>query len=223
VSIQCTADPNFVSQTSPPNFDPFTLCGWFKLDSTGGTSRTLFARARSAVGARYACFVTSGNISIVANTTSPAGAAIPNDTWFHFGFTVDGAGTTFKTYVNGSLDLTFSDSIPSVGTTDIMLCDDNFSQIIHGKVAYVRAWTTVLTLAEIAAERTSPSAVKKDSLWGDWPLPGINDVTDKSGGGNNMTVQGSPTTNADTPSAVVTLLINPLVNNNYIFGRPRIF
>lgn len=70
------------------------------------------------------------------------------------------------------------------------------------RVAYVRAWTSVLSNAQLNAEAVSPTAVITANLWGSWKLTSHTDLTDDSGNGRTLSAGGTLSTEADPPDVI---------------------
>jgi hypothetical protein len=71
------------------------------------------------------------------------------------------------------------------------------TRALRGSIKWLKIWNATLTEAEISAEMNVRSAVRATNLYGVYYLETATDTTDRSGNGNNLTVGGTPTTDAD--------------------------
>ncbi|QHJ06914.1 endo-beta-N-acetylglucosaminidase [Hymenobacter busanensis] len=88
------------------------------------------------------------------------------NTWYHLAATYDGA--TMRLYVNGVLDATLA-ATGNAAASGVFTLGRNYdgTRILNGSIDEVRAWTRVLTPAEIVANacQVSPTAAGLEAYW----------------------------------------------------------
>jgi len=213
VLIDATADGYYNADAA---FDvPFSFTGWIKLTSIlTTTEQTIFSKAKSGVGVDY-CLVmkgdSSGKLEIIAASALAGTTVLSAGTWYHVAFTISSSGTALKAYLNGNLEIDFTDNYPSLAQTDIWVGrNGQWGNDLHGSITQCRTWTTELTQAEVQAEKASTVLVKTASAFSDWSLLTFDDTADDSGNSHPLTANGTPTTDSDNPTGQ-----GPVVNLIY--------
>lgn len=156
----------------------------------------------------------AGQVRIFSRAGSGTGAGATSATVLTIGAWIHVAGIVASTtdrriYVSGMLDgsnttLTTPLTPNSAGIGarhgDNVAGDPQF----NGRIAGVGIWNVALAPDEISAlsRGVSPRQIRKASLWGFWPLLGIDSPEpDMSGNGRAMTLQGAPTRADHAPMA----------------------
>jgi hypothetical protein len=137
-------------------------------------------------------YTNSGTFYSATYTSSPS-----DGTWYHLVGTWD--GSNLKLYVNGTLQ----------ATTPVTLTPDTSSSVLQigtfpnasgtptgywdGMIDDVRVYNRAITATEVSTLYSGSNSVIS-GLEGYWPLdegPSVNSVLDKSGNGNNGTLEGT--------------------------------
>lgn len=134
--------------------------------------------------------------------TTVNGSALSINTWYHITL-VRESQTSFKCYLNGTLDITnTADMTGRAAATEM-----RFGSIASGdgalmRMAYPKEWSAVLSTAEIQTEKNLVITNRCTNRHGWWPMPqGSGErVKDYSGNGRNWTEGGTLT--EDTPPPV---------------------
>lgn len=133
--------------------------------------------------------------------TTVNGSALSINTWYHIAI-VRESQTSFKCYLNGTLDITnTADMTGRAASTEM-----RFGSIASGdgalmRIAYPKAWSAVLTTAEIQTEKNLIITNRCTNRYGWWPtITGSGErVKDYSGNGRNWTEAGTLTEETPPP------------------------
>lgn len=138
-----------------------TFMGWFK--SAHGDFSALFVNTSSASNnTRFSIHKdASTNLirySFSGTFTNYAGAATPNNEWFHFAVTYNHAATEVKFYLNGVLEDTVSVSLASLTSSELRILR-NFGTFYaeNGSADEIKIFTETLTLEQINAVKDDTS------------------------------------------------------------------
>lgn len=216
MAIRCSTSASRL-RVAPINIDPgsgsFTLFGWGKQVEawTGGTSRQTFAAfftggsedfsdayIRIVVadhgGGKLALELGGGTIAFA----DPWTPLPPLNTWFWWGVTYDSATFQFTYVVNGNVIGVVTRDYSGVGAiTSALFGGDGVQAGSHVAVAYVRAFQSKLTVAELTTEATKPLAAV-DAVE-DHPLHYVGDLTDYSTNGSAFVIVGAPESDFQGP------------------------
>ncbi|GAX36560.1 LamG-like jellyroll fold domain-containing protein [Nodularia sp. NIES-3585] len=150
-----------------------------------GKSGIYFAVEPSSQGSQHMPYLSSGTNTLNLNQ------------WHHVAGSYD--GQQIKVYVDGVLKATqaiASDSINYNYENNLLIGlykDDNDYYAFPGKIAEVRLWNVTRSEDEIKADMNRRLVGNETGLVGYWPLNECsgNTVTDKTGKGNNGTINGA--------------------------------
>lgn len=133
------------------------------------------------------------------NSTDNVGTqAYTVNTWQHLAWTR--TGTTHKLYVNGVLSWSGTWAT-TWGTGNLKIGQLNASYWMSGRVAHIKIYTAVLSLAEIQAEKERVLPKRTANLW-NWSITNpvsTERLLDYSGNGNNWTAAGTLTDEDQPP------------------------
>lgn len=145
--------------------------------------------------------------------TNVNGTDLSLGVWYHLAMVRESA-TSLKLYLNGTLDITNTRDVTgrtaasrmengARGTSNISRSDS--------RVAYIKAWSTNLTQAEVQAEMNVIPAVKTDNLYGEWKTPpGSGRITDSSGNGRDWT-EGGTLTDEEQPAVPLAVSVSETI------------
>jgi hypothetical protein len=161
---------NYLSRvTSLPTFNGCTITGYFRYTGTA-VSYTPVMCIQNVGGYTALLADASGNVTTFDTTNGFAGANLRTgwvQGWYFFAITI--SGTTLTAYMEPAgtaITSGQSQTVPSTTTNGIqMLVSPGNAFAAGGYLAQVRAWSSVLSLSEINAERASLIAVKAGSLF----------------------------------------------------------
>lgn len=139
-------------------------------------------------------------------------------TWYHIALVRESA-TALKLYVDGTLEATNTADVTGRAAPSRMEVGQAIgNNAFNGRVAAMKAWSTPLTQAQVAAEMDKAYPVVSSSVYAWWPLQVHTDVNDKSANARHWTVAGTLTTEADppgvtawTPPSVIGLVVGSRV------------
>ncbi len=147
-------------------------------------------------------------VALVLSSTATAA----NGAWSHIGIT--DSGTAQKIYINAGTPATSSQAISYATITTAYTIGQGFgsAESWGGRIADLALWSAVLTAGEITslAGGIRPYNVRKTSLYGYWPLDGLQSPEpDLSGSKFNGTLTGTafapgPPTTLSTPRRQIT-------------------
>jgi hypothetical protein len=115
------------------------------------------------------------------------------------------SATQMDLYVNNGVDATGAtydiSTRPAAGKFGIGTWFDWLNGAFAGDISQVRIWTTNLSNAELALEKTHTRAQKTANLWAEYSLESSGTATtDLSGNNRTLTSHGSPTTGSTEPT-----------------------
>ena len=137
-----------------------------------------------------------------ASGVDASGSALSLNTWTHLTM-VRASNTNIQAYLNGVSNLTNTNNVASRGAVDHMTIGRHSSQASNrwnGRITAVKAWSTNLTAAEIAAEQWSFLPKRWANLYGFWPLINTAHVGDFTTNARNWTTGGTLTTEDSVPN-----------------------
>jgi len=195
----------------------FSVEAWVNLEElAGGTEMAIVAKQESASARSYLFRITSDNklnleISSDGTTsnlwaeTSDAAVITSGDVgnWVHLAGTFDLSTDTLILYKNavvvastlnklGSPNQIFNNTAAlAVGR------DGRGFSYFDGKIAHVKMWSDIRTLAEVQSDQWEDPAVDASGLISWWKFD--NDYTDENANGNDLTASGSPVFSTDAP------------------------
>lgn len=193
---------HFAGTLPNPAATGLTIMGWFRLradrddfstywrtSSGGGTLHTV----ATSVGG-LGCNVFTGSGSLADTYLN-----VVNE-WVHIAVADNnGSVTQYVTPDGGAI--TLQSGVIGSGTPDQVCIGGRHSGVadewLNGAAAHVRVFASVLTQAEVEAERDSATAVL--TAWADWPLTVHTDLTDHSGNGRNLIAGTTATTTEEGP------------------------
>lgn len=129
------------------------------------------------------------------------GSTLSVGTWYHIVMVRNGT-TTMDAYLNGVLDASVSLDVSSRSAiTEMRFGSINGADRADMRIAYVKAWSTNLSAAEIQAEMHTIRPQKFTNLYGWWPTwTGSGErVKDYSGNGRDWTEAGTLTEETPPP------------------------
>lgn len=193
------ASTQFVSRATIGFGATFTICGWVfaetAISANGGFWDAYTGPAENDTYYNNA----SGKLALYDGSTSTDGLTFAKNTWIFVGM-VKSSATQLDVYRSGggSSEIASTKNQNAFGT--LRMGADANNNYLQGRLAFMRAWTVALTTGELDTERTSTTAVKTASLFGDWNLQ--TDGSDASGNGRTLTLNGSPSfgTTAEGPT-----------------------
>lgn len=176
--------------TSPSTgTNAFTAMVWMKLISDRNDYSTAISIGPTDPNVCIVQTDTDGTslIAYVGGSTRSTTGALVVGTWAHIAITHAAAGGTYNVYKDAILIATFTD-FTALSTALIEFGNDAFSEWADAEFRGGRAWTTDLTILEIAAEMASTTVVKTASLFADWDMANNAAAgTDRNGGAAPLT------------------------------------
>lgn len=176
----------------------YTVMGWFRYSSSPAAPNGIVSLNNTA-GTLYDFAYHNGN-SLILNVdgTTSTGTTLSADTYYHFAL-VRSSTTLVTLYLDGVSDSTDTQNVSGRAANT----QENVGGVLAtydllGDLAYVKAWSTNLTVAEIKQEMNVIRPVKTDNLHLFTPIFKGDRVADYSGNGYDWTENGA-VTNADPP------------------------
>lgn len=203
VAIRFSASSHSLTVAAPPDGD-FTIMAWVLIVVDRNDYSSFFTIGTSiSTGFRYLGTDADGTTLLLdAGYITGTGASLNVGQWYHVAMVEDGAGNTVIAYLNGVANIGPLTQTAARQTNTLYAGNNAFSEFLNGRVAYVKAWTAILTESEIQVEMQTIAPRRTANLWGWWPLfPGAAErVVDYSGNGRNWTANG--TLNDEDPPPV---------------------
>lgn len=208
------------SGSMPDPTTAITVTAWAYVTNNTANPATFFRLWNAAVSTTITCAINSGGVVNPGYYTAGGSAFISTSlslgTWYRIAVTCTGtagkfylaAGTGGATSVGTG---TVSGAATPVGITVGGRAPADFNEWFDGRMAYVRAWPSVLTQAQIEAEWLSMAPIVTSGLWADWPLEVATDLTDHSGNGRHLAAGTTAVTTEEGPPLSVAR--RPLVVN----------
>jgi hypothetical protein len=193
-----------LSRTTVINYNAeYTWMGWvyksarvgdyqpFLVIDAGSSNADYFTFYEVAPNLTFACYVAVGSAWTGGDVYGTSAAS----TWYHAAM-VRESTTSLKFYVDGVLLTTLAANVAARTASTVMTMGNwSGSEQMNGRIAYVKAWTRALTIAEVVAEQSAIRPLDTTNLWGWWPIfPGAAErLLDYSGNGRNWTGTGTLT------------------------------
>lgn len=187
------------------NNDSFTLTGWVRRDNAG-TQVGLWGSTSSSTLPVYL-----HNTNVVASAIDnsyliSSGYSIATVQWYFLTLTFDGGSGsgTRRAYI-GSESSTLTETNTKVD--DFSTAENtlrvhrwyNTGYANAAKIAYLRVYSTNLSLYEMQELMYKPFDIVNPSLEGDYPLLTDSSAEDHSGNGKDWTINGTPEASSDGP------------------------
>lgn len=182
----------------------WTVMGWFYLNSIPGAGN---AASFIEMGVDnfafndhfYIMLDDAGHLETQILSTVVDGSTLSLNRWYHIAGVCDGTGTNnFRCYLDGVLDIT-RDSAGSAAVNQVWINNDEFDEVLDGKVACFKAWRAALTVEEIAREKTQYRPVRWSNLDGWNPLLSHSLLLDYSDQGRHLSSGGTISTEDGPP------------------------
>lgn len=167
----------------------YTWMAWFYPTATTGT-RTLMSLNDN--GGTYDFFGLISGLTLYleteggSDTHSTLGAA---STWYHI--TLQRDTNTLRIFLNGvqdGADLGSFVVLRGAGSRmEMGGFESGNANPFQGLIAYIKAWASVLTQPQIAAEKDSIAAIVTANLYGEWKTQSASRFADSSGNGRDWT------------------------------------
>lgn len=176
----------------------YTVMGWFKYASSPAAPNVIAALNNSA-GTLYDLIQHDNNVfKLSVDGVGGNGSTLSANTWYHFAL-VRSSTTLVTLYLDGVSDVTDTQNISGRAANT----QENVGGILatydmNGDLAYVKAWSTNLTVDEIKQEMNAIRPIKKASLHLWTPMYTGDRTADYSGNGYNWTENGA-ISNASPP------------------------
>lgn len=191
--------------TGPSPNAAYTVAFWVRVDSYRNTDyQTLFTFLQGGSEWEAIMLDASNRLVIEAGVGGSgsrvnAASAYGTGTWKYVAL-VRSSTTSLKAYVDGTemLSLTTNVSSRSAAVSEFAFGSDTYNEDSNSSVAYARAWTAALNTTELAAEKTSATAVRTTDLWGDWPMQANGN--DSSGNSRTLSANGTVSYVTDGPT-----------------------
>jgi hypothetical protein len=189
---------------------PLTMAAWCRVAALPAANQAILCASNNSAANDFhrLKLLTTGAIQIDTARSTVVSAVTSTtattNTWFHATAVVASA-TSRAAYLNGAGKGTnATSSIPSgINSTEIAaLLSGSAFFLFAGRIAETAVWSVALTDAEIAAlaSGVSPWQVRPESIWGYWPILGLDSPEPNHGGvaARAMALTGTPTL-ADGP------------------------
>lgn len=223
VRFDAATDRISYSGSMPDPATAITVTAWAYITNNTANPATFFRVWNAAVSTTITCACNSAGVVNPGYFTAGGSAFISTSlslgTWYRIAVTC--TGTAGKFYLaagtGGATSLgtgTVAGAATPTGITVGGRAPSDASEWFDGRIAYVRAWPSVLTQAQIEAEWASATPVITSGLWADWPLETAADLTDRSGNGRHLTAGSTAVTTEDGPPLSVPR--RPLVVNHAV-------
>lgn len=186
-----------------PTMTTLTVAYWIKLPSTPNSLDTAIGTQYDGSGIKFFCdFRGTGNLNLTFGTYTGSNhfvlsnTALTTGTWYHIVGTFDGAA--YKIYINGTLDNTLTDSTALYNgplTLGIASAGSGLGRFLSATMDEVRVYNRALSSAEVT-ELYNFNGFNDPALYLTMDNADISSgiITDRGSGGNNGTLENSPTT-----------------------------
>ena len=182
---------------------PVTLVAWSYITSIASQRHVLQTTDTTGNNAHGLSVNSSGNVLSESNAGSSAAAtsstALSANSWNHIAG-VFASATSRAAYLNGAGKSTNATSLTpssiSLVYVGVFRAGSSNFNLMQGRIAEAAIWSAALTDDEILAlaRGVNPRQMRPDTLWGYWPLWGIDSPErDMSGNARHATLVNSPT------------------------------
>lgn len=177
----------------------YTMMGWFRYSSSPAGINGISVINNTA-GTLYDFAYHNNNVfTLNIDGTISSGSTLSANTWYHFAL-VRSSTTLVTLYLDGVSDVTDTQDVTSRAASTQENAGGAFSIYeLLGDMAYVKAWSTNLSVAEILQEMNLIRPVKTDSLHLLTPMYSGDRTTDYSGNGYDWTENGTIVNAAPPP------------------------
>lgn len=196
--------PSYTATSPPSPATGITVAGWVYI-SVDRNDWSTICRFHSASGGSTNEVLGFNGTGDTPQVFSASGSVVSTactiNKWYYLGFTQ--TGTTAKLYrgdeTNAATEQTgtVTPGTAPTGFTFGGRSDGDLTEWFNGRMTKWRIWSTVLTLAELNAERIASSPVKTANIWANYPMATATDLTDTVAGRNLVANTGTLTTEAD--------------------------
>lgn len=198
-------------QPNVPGVNPLSTTLWVQLVNDRNTDGIIFIIGDTGSGYQAVEIQNNGTTLEIQTSagTSSAGTNLSVGVWYFLAYTRTGSShalwlATETTEVSQIISFTSS---PTISSPNYMVIGNVSSQWVDARFSRWREWGgTIISEAEMNAERLASSAARSTSIYGDWPL--ASDLNDDSINGNNLVSAGTIDFEAD-PSPVAVPSGNP--------------
>jgi len=134
---------------NPDNGNGFTAEAWIYHQPSGTSLDHIFSQENGTGNGRTLLWIESnGKLASFLNAQYNAGSVlVPSDEWTHIALSYN--GTQAKIYVNGILDVSFTEGAESADGSWILAARNNGTTTFEGKIDDVRIWSDERTQTEI--------------------------------------------------------------------------
>jgi hypothetical protein len=196
--------PSYTATSPPSPVAGITVAGWVYINVDRNDWSTICRFHSSSGGSTNEVigFDGSGNTPQVFSASgSVVGAACTIAKWYYLGFTQTGTAAKFyqgdETTAATEQVGTVTPGTAPTGFTFGGRSTGDLDEWLNGRMTKWRIWNTVLTLAELNAERTATAPVKSTGLWANYPMATATDLADTVAGRNLVANTGTLTTEGD--------------------------
>src|SRR5207302_1694142 len=212
---------DYIDVGTPASLDitgSLTVAGWVRSTDVTIDDQQILSKGFDGANTQYELKIGATNGIVQFNTWNgslhgvTANTALSSNTWYHIAGTFD--GSTWKLYVNGTLDASVNDSQGPFQTAQKVLIGavDVVGSAIQkwsGLLQNVSVYNRALTLSEIAQIKEAPGSVTSGlKLYA--PLSGASPESDYSGNGNVGTLVGTSTSASAPPVTILYAGANPV-------------
>jgi hypothetical protein len=198
--------------SAPSHNSAYTVAGWVKVTVNNDTRHVPWYIDAGSTFSNYDrikldWFNGAAGIQVVNGGTDSGQqygtTALTINTFFHLA-AVRESTTSFKLYVNGSLEVTITTSVaarPTATRFGLGALAEGSEPPTGIVMAAWNTWTRALGQPEIAAQMAQAAPTDTTSLWAEWLMIASGQGTDSSGNARDLTVNGTPT-NVTDPSII---------------------
>lgn len=201
MGVNFTSGNHLVSTTNALDYNAnYTIMGWFRYSSSPASASAIAVINNSAGTLYDLAMVNNNELYINVNGTFSLGSTLSANTWYHFAM-VRSSTTLVTLYLDGVSDSAQATSVSGRAAST----EENIGGVLStfpflGDIAYVKSWSTNLTVAEINQEMNLIRPVRTANKHRFSPLhrTTAERLRDYSGNGYNWTENGT-VTDADAP------------------------
>jgi hypothetical protein len=204
VRFDAAADRLLISTDPLVRLGLYTIMGWFQIVTDLNALGVFMCLNDNDVANidRIGLNSDGTTLRVYDGAAGANGTNLAVGTWYHIALTRDAApldGSNLRAYLNGVLDITLARaSNGGLANTRFEIGAEfsGNSRPFNGRVAYVKAWEGIqLTATEILQEMNVAYPVRRDSLYGWWPIfPGSGErIIDLLGNVHPWTAAGTLT------------------------------
>jgi len=169
----------------------YTIMGWFKYPASPAGPNGIASLTNTAGTLNDFVYHDVNVLKLNIDGTPTSGTTLSSDIWYHFAL-VRSSTTLITFYLDGVSDITDTQNISGRAANTRETVGGALALYdLNGDLAYVKAWSTNLSVAEIQQEMNVIRPVKTDNLHLWTPIFAGERTKDYSGNGYDWTENGT--------------------------------